>query len=151
MSIQDDLSARMKAAMKARDARTLALIRMIKTRIKERETAPGFEGQVDDKLCLEVIATYMKQMKKAVAEFERGGVTEGDRVEQLRFEVDYLIPFLPQRLDEAATRTLVTAKIAELGISGAGQVGRLMGAIMKEHRDQVDPGLVRKVAEETLS
>jgi uncharacterized protein YqeY len=151
MSIQDDLNTRMKEAMKARDARTLALIRMIKTRVKERETSSGFEGAVDDKLVLEVIATYLKQMKKAVAEFERAGVTEGERVEQLRFEVEYLTPFLPQRLDEAATRALVTTKLSELGLEGPGQVGRLMGAIMKDHRDQVDPGLVRKVAEEVLS
>ncbi len=151
MSLLEDLDARMKAAMRAKDRRTLNLIRMVKTRIKERETAAGFEGEVDDALVLDVIAAYVKQMKKAMVDYERAGDAGREGVEQLRFEVAYLEPFLPQKLGEAQTRELVRATIDSLGVTDPRQVGRVMGAVMKAHRDEVEPGLVRRLAEELLS
>ena len=56
MSIEQELSDRLKAAVRARDLDTANIIRMINTRITERKTAKNFSGEVDDKLRLEVIA-----------------------------------------------------------------------------------------------
>ena len=39
----------------------------------------------------------------------------------------------------------------EIGLAGASQVGRLMGAVMKAHKDEVDAALVRRIAEEELA
>lgn len=150
MSLDSELTERMKAAMRARDGRTVDLIRMIRTRVKERETAAGFEGTIDDPLVLEVIAAYVKQMTKAIGEYERAGAAGQEAIEQLRFEIAYLEPFLPSRLDEAATRQLVAEAIAAEGIADPRQAGRVVGVVMRTHRDVVDAQTVRRLAQEIL-
>ncbi len=59
---------------------------------------------------------------------------------------------MPQKLDEAATRTLIEAKIAELGVAGDEKAaGRVTGMIMKEHKDDVDGALVNRLVREVLA
>ena len=58
-------------------------------------------------------------------------------------EVALLDPYLPQLLDEAATRALVEPLVGQ--VNG---IGPLMGRIMKSHKGKVDPGLVRRIAGE---
>ena len=150
MAIEQELNQRMKEAMKAKDARVLGVIRMIKARITEARTAKGFTGEVDDALYEQVIAQYSKQMTKALEEYEAQGDRTKDMVEQLRFEVGYLSDFLPKKLDEAATRALVKAKIAELGVADPKRAGQVMGAVMKENKDGLDPALTKRIVTEEL-
>jgi len=65
--------------------------------------------------------------------------------------VEYLAPFLPSTLDEAEVRAVVKGLIAQQGIAGARQAGRLVGLVMKEHKGRVDPALVKRIAEEELA
>jgi uncharacterized protein YqeY len=66
-------------------------------------------------------------------------------IEQAAFraEIGLLEPYLPQLLDEAATRELVTP-LAE----GARNLGMFMGSVMKAHKGKVDPALVRRIGGE---
>ena len=58
-------------------------------------------------------------------------------------EIDLLAVYLPQLLDEAATRAIVEPLVPECKV-----IGQLMGRVMKEHKGKVDPGLVRRIAAE---
>ena len=75
------------------------------------------------------------------------GVVE--QAAKLTFEIDYLAPWLPVELDETATRELVRAAIAELGVDDVKQAGRVMGHIMKGGAD-LDGGLVNRLVREEL-
>ena len=66
-------------------------------------------------------------------------------------EIDYLDVYMPKMLDEAATRALVEKAVAELGLSDPKMAGRVVGAVMKDNRGQVEPGLVKRLAEEVMS
>jgi uncharacterized protein len=151
MSIEQQLEDALKQAMRSRDQRTLDVVRMIKAKIVERRTAKGFSGEVDDALVLEVIAAYRKQMQKAVEEYGKLGEKAAAQVEKLRFEIEFCARFLPATLDETALRALVQERIAALGMTDAKQIGRLVGDVMKTHKGQVEPGDVKRVAEEVLS
>ena len=151
VGIEKELKKRQRAAMKARDEQELAVLRNIRSRVSEARTAKGFSGEVDDALYLRVIASYVKSMAKAREEFLKGGEKGAELATGLAFEIQYLSEFLPQRLDEAATRELVAAAIAETGASGKKQIGRVMGVVMKEHREEVDAGLLRRLIEELLA
>jgi uncharacterized protein YqeY len=65
--------------------------------------------------------------------------------------VEYLDEFLPKKLDEATTRALVQRIVTETGATTTRDLGRIMGAVMKSHRDEVDAGLVRSIAESLLT
>ena len=150
MALEQALTDTLTQAIKAKDARTADVVRMIKTKIQERRTAKGSSGQVDDALVLDVIGAYRKQLQKAVAEFDKVGERGAAQAAVLRFEIEFCERYLPKTMDEAAVRTLVRERIAALGIADPKQAGRLVGDIMKTHKGQVDAGDVKRVAEELL-
>jgi hypothetical protein len=151
MTIEEKLTEELNRALKAGDTNVRDCVRMVKSRISERRTAPGFQGPMTDKIAQEVISSYVKGLKKSIDEISAGGGGANPILDKYRFEIDYLAGYLPKTLDEAATRDLVRATIAEMGVSGPSAVGRVMGAIMKGHRDEVESSLVKRIAEEELA
>ena len=150
MALEEDLTSRLTQAIKGKDGRTAAVIRMLKTRLQERRTAKDFAGQIDDALVLDVIGAYRKQLQKAIAEYDKLGERGAEEAARLRFEQEFCEGYLPKGMDEAAVRSLVKERVAALGIADAKQVGRLIGDIMKTHKGQVEAGDVKRIAEELL-
>jgi uncharacterized protein YqeY len=148
--LEGALDAALTQAIRARDARTAGVVRMLKTRLAERRTARGASGALDDAAVLDVIAAYRKQMQKALAEYEKLGARGAEAAEQLRFEIAFCERYRPAAMDEAALRALVEERRAALGLTDARQVGRLVGDVMKTHRGQVEAADVKRVAEEIL-
>jgi uncharacterized protein YqeY len=151
MGLEQELNDTLKRAMKDRDAATVGVVRMLKTRLMERRTAKGFAGEVDDALVLDVIGAYRKQLQKALAEFEKVGERGAEHAARLRAEIRIVERWLPKGLDADALRALVAARITALGVSDPKQVGRLVGDVMKTHKGQVDAADVKRVAEALLT
>ena len=150
MSIQEDFASELKDAIRAKDQPRKDAIRSIETDVAKAKSEPGFEGEVDDELYVKVIGSYVKNMTKAIAEYEGLGERGQQMAAKLTFETDYLSRWLPQKLDENATRQLVTAAIGELGVDDPGQAGQVMGHIMKTHKSSVDGSLVKRLVGEAL-
>lgn len=149
MTIRARLAEDQKTAMRAGDRATLNVIRQVQTEVSVASKAEGFTGEVDDDLYRETIASYVKKMDKARKEFEAAGERGAANAAKLTFEIDYLSTFLPQKLGEEETRSLVRRTIAELGVSDAKEKGRVIGAVMKSGED-VDGGLVARLVTEEL-
>lgn len=150
MTIQEQLAAEQKAAMKSGDRATLNVIRQIQSEVAVAKAAPGFDGDVDDDLYLATIATYVKRMDKARNEYADLGERGRDQAEKLAFEIDYLSAYLPQKLDEAATRSVVDQTIAGLGATDPKMTGQVIGAVMKSGED-LDGALVARLVNEALA
>ena len=152
MTIKEELKAELNDAMKSRDARRRDVIRMIDTEVTMARSALGFTGEVDDELYRKVIASYSKKMEKAKAEYDALGERGMAMAEKLGWEVEYLGRWLPKKLGEAETSQLVEATIAELGVAGDPKAaGRVIGQIMKSHKDEVDGGLVNRLVAAALN
>jgi uncharacterized protein YqeY len=150
MSIHDELAAELRDAMRSRDRRRMDVIRQVETELARARTEPGFHGEVDDALYRRVIASYVKKMDKARLEFEAAGERGRLQAEKLGFEIDYLKRWQAQALDEAATRALVRAAIAELGASDPRMSGRVTGQVMKAGAGSLDGSLVSRLVREEL-
>jgi uncharacterized protein YqeY len=150
MSIEAQLATRLKEAMQGRRTPEINVIRMVKTLATTTRTAPGFDREVDDAFWVDVISRYVKQQQRALAEFEQAGEQGAKHASEIRFEIEYLSPFLPRTLGEDDVRALVKQAIAETGAAGAKRVGRVTGAVMKAHKDEVDAAVVKRIAEEEL-
>lgn len=149
MSINDRLVADQKQAMKDQDKATLNAIRSIQAEVATAKSAPGFSGEVDDALYEATIATYVKRMTKARAEYDALGEAGAEQSRKLAFEIEYLEQFLPRKLDEAATRDLVASTIAEMGAGPDTPRGQVIGAVMKSGED-LDGALVNRIVTELL-
>ena len=152
MSIQEELAAELRDAMKAKDVRRRDVIRQIETEVATAKSQPGFSGEVDDALYQKVIASYVKKMDKTRAEYEGYGERGADMAAKLAFEVEYLSKWIPQKLGEAETTELIRAAIAELGVEGDDKAaGRVTGHLMKTRGKDLDGGLVNRLVREELA
>ncbi|HEY7469319.1 MAG TPA: GatB/YqeY domain-containing protein [Acidimicrobiia bacterium] len=152
MTIREELSIELKEAMRAKDARRRDVIRQIETEVAVARSQPGFTGEIDDVLYQQVIGSYVKKMDKSRQEYLDLGDRGAAMAEKLGFEVEYLSRWLPQKLDEEATRSLVRSAIESLGVAGDEKAaGRVTGQLMKEHGKDVDGGLVNRLVREELA
>jgi uncharacterized protein len=152
MTIQEQLSAELIEAMKAQDAQRRDVIRQVQTEIATAKSQPDFSGEVDDALCQKVIASYVKKMAKSRAEYADLGERGEAMANKLAYEVEYLSKWLPSKLGEDETRSLVAAAIDELAVAGDEKAaGRVIGHLMKSHGKDLDGALVNRVVREGLA
>jgi hypothetical protein len=152
MSIREELADELRDAMRAKDARKRDVIRQIETEVAIARSRPGFEGELDDELYRQVIGSYVKKMEKSRQEYVDIGERGAALAEKLGFEVEYLSRWLPRKLDEEATRALIREAIAELGVEKEEKAaGRVVGHLMKSRGEDLDGGLVNRLAREELA
>jgi uncharacterized protein YqeY len=135
--VRDQIKKMSIDALKARDAETRSLLTGVLSKFTEAEKEAGFAGWDEDKE-RDVVARYTKVLAAALPEV--AGTPLAARYQR---ELDLLSPFLPQLLDEAATRAIVTPLL-----DGCKGLGMLMGRVLKDWKGKVDPAVVRKIAEE---
>lgn len=152
MTIQEELTVELRDAMKAKDGRRRDVIRQVQTEAATARSQPDFRGEVDDAFYQKIIASYVKKMDKSREEYAALGERGEEMADKLAYEVEYLGRWLPQKLDEEATRQLVAEAIAELGVGGDEKAaGRVTGQLMKTHGADLDGGLVNRLVREELA
>ena len=150
MAIREDLRKKLTEALKARDRRTADVIRMIDSKITERRTSKGFKGEVDDDLYVEVIGAYKKSLEKARVEYEKGGERARDELAELDWEIGFCQQFLPAPLTDDEIRAAVRDAVAETGADSPKMAGRVVGAVMKQHKGRVEAGRVKPIVDDEL-
>jgi len=132
--IRDELKQRSKEALRAGDKETRLALSSVLGKFGEEEKSARFGGWTEA-LEQEVVARHVKGLRQGIEQMKTGPIVEG-----YRREIALLEPYLPQLLDEQATRALVEPIAAQ-----ARALGQFMGMVMKEHKGKVDPVLVRKI------
>jgi hypothetical protein len=148
MAIVDDVTSQMKDAMRAKDTLRLATLRSMRTAFLNEMKKDGSDS-VSDAVCETLLRKLEKQRKESIEAFSKGGREEMAEVE--RAELAVIQEFLPQLADEAQTRTWVAAAIAETGASEPKEMGKVMGALMKAHKADLDGNLAREIVQELLA
>ena len=138
MSLKQQLTDDMKAAMKAGEKDRLAVIRLINAAIKQREVDERIE--LDDAAVIAAMEKMVKQRKDSVSQFDAAGREDLSAVE--RAEIVVIEKYLPAKLGEAEILAAIDAAIAETGASGPADMGKLMGALKPKLAGQADMGLV---------
>jgi uncharacterized protein YqeY len=147
MPIIEQVNERMTDAMRGQRKLELAALRSIRAAFLVRMKEDGSET-LSDADCLPILRKLEKQRHESIEAFENAGRTEQAAAEKAELEV--ILGFLPSLADEATTRAWVQAAIAESGAKSAKDLGRVMGAVMKAHKADVDGNLARKIASELL-
>lgn len=149
--ISEELQAEFTDAMKTKDAARRDVIRQVNAEVALRKTEPGFDGDLSDDFYRDVIGSYVKKMDKARREYEGLGERGAEMAAKLAYEVDYLSRWLPSKLGEAETKALVDRTIADLGVAGDPKAaGRVIGTLMKGHKDELDGALANQLVREAL-
>src|SRR5215475_5755207 len=103
MTLQERVDSDLKEAMRAKDATTLGVLRMLKSALKYAVIAKsGTEAELSDAEASQVIRKQVKQRQDSIESFEKGGRVELASKE--KEELSILNAYLPQAMtgDELA-------------------------------------------------
>jgi uncharacterized protein YqeY len=149
--IRDDIKAATIAAMKAGEKDRTAALRQISAKIKDRDIEERTSGKdiPDDELVVSVLQKMAKQRRESIEMYDAGGRAELAAVE--RAELAVIEEFLPQMMDEAATKAAIEAIKAETGASSMKDMGAVMGELKARHGAVLDGRLASTLVKAALS
>ena len=147
MSLKDQITEDMKAAMRAKDSERLGTIRLLTAAMKQKEVDERVT--LDDTMVIAIVDKLLKQRKDSIEAFVKAG--RQDLADKEAAEVQVLQVYLPQRLDAAAIATEVQAIVAELGAKGPGDMGKVMGAVKTRLAGKADMGAVSAAVKAALA
>lgn len=147
MALKDHITEDMKAAMRAKDSDRLSAIRMLLAAIKQREVDERVT--LDDTAVVGVVDKLIKQRKDSVAAYQSAG--RDDLAAKEAAEITVLQAYLPARLSAEDIASAVAAIVAELGASGPGDMGKVMGAAKAKLAGQADMGQVSAAVKAALA
>ena len=142
MDLQSKLTEDMKSALKSGQKDRLAVIRMVLSDVKNIDLMPN------KPTAEQVVEAYAKKLRKSVEEYERLG--KADEAKKLRSEVAIVEEYLPKKASAGDTEKLVDEFLAKNAFTEK-DFGRAMGAFMKAHGGQVDPGQANQLLKAKLA
>jgi uncharacterized protein YqeY len=152
MDLRSRLQQDMKAALKSGDKVVLSTVRMLQSKILEREvelrTTKGRDYHLNDEETIEVISSYAKQRRQSIESYLQGGRDDLVRNEQQELQV--VERYLPAQLDESELEALVDRSIEETGARSLKDLGKVMKAVMAEARGAADGKIVNQIAKRRL-
>ena len=122
MSISDQVTKDMIAAMKSREELKLSTLRMMKSALKNKEIEK--RSSLDDKEALQVLSTMIKQRKDSIEQFTKGGRQE--LADKEASEITIIEAYMPKAIGETEIVAAVRATIAEMGSPTMKEMGTVM-------------------------
>jgi uncharacterized protein YqeY len=147
MSLKAQITEDMKNAMRAKDADRLSTIRLLLAAMKQKEVDERIE--LDDVAVVAIVDKLIKQRKDSISQFSAAGRT--DLADKETAEPKVLEAYLPQRLSADEVSAEVATIVAELGATGPGDMGKVMGAVKTRLAGKADMGLVSAAVKAALT
>jgi uncharacterized protein YqeY len=141
------ITEQMKAAMKSGDKLRLETIRSIRALILEFEKS-GVGRAMTEEDEQKLLISAAKKRKDSVEQYR--AANREDLASKEEAELAIIQEFLPTQMDESEVEAAVKAIIEQVGAKTPQEVGKVMGAAMKELRGKADGTLVQVVAKRLL-
>lgn len=142
MSLKNDITERMKTAMRAGEKREVGVLRMLLSELKVAQTS----GQEFDEI--DVVKSYAKQLRKTADEYN--DLERADKAQEALDELAVVEEFLPEQMEKDQIEELVQ-EVIDANDYGPRDIGRVMQQIMSEHGDRVDGSTVHEIVQQKLS
>ena len=147
MLLKDQITEDMKNAMRARDSERLGTIRLLLAAIKQKEVDERIV--VDDVAVVAIVDKLIKQRKDSIEAFQKAD--RKDLADKEAAEQVVLQAYLPARMSADEVTAAVKAIVAELGASGPGDMGKVMGAVKAKLAGKADMGQVSAAVKAALA
>ena len=126
MSFKEQIVSDLTAAMKAKDADRLSVLRMVKANLMNRRIDKG--GELTDDEVLKALQTQVKQRRDSISSYENAG--RADLAAKEAAEIGFIEVYLPQAATAEEIAAAVEAAAAETGATAMKDMGTLMKAAM---------------------
>jgi uncharacterized protein len=126
MRLRDKINEDLTAAMKAREATRLSVLRMMKTAVKLKET--DFRAELTDAQAIQVFSTLIKQRKDSIEQYTLGG--RKDLADKEAAEIKIIEEYLPASVSDDELAQVVDEVIKETGAASPKDLGMVMKQCM---------------------
>jgi uncharacterized protein YqeY len=149
MSLEADINRDIKAAMLAKDKRTLEALRAVKAAILLARTEKGSEGAVAEDAEIRILQRLVKQRRDSAELYAAQG--RSDLEEEERFQLGVIERYLPEQLSEEEVRGIIERIIEESGAASMKDMGRVMGMATKQLSGKADNKLIASLVKTALN
>lgn len=150
--IREQLKNALIEALKSKNEKRTATIRLINAAIKDKdiEARPkGVLNGIDDQAVLALLQSMVKQRKESIALYMQGN--RQDLVESEQAEIDIISEFLPKQMSEEEVKAAIQAVISEVQAASVKDMGKVMGALKTKYAGQMDMGAASALIKSLLS
>ncbi len=137
----------MKTAMKAGESDKVATIRLVIAAMKMKDTEG--KGPADEATLMSMMQTMIKQRQESSKIFRENGRPELADKEDA--EIKIIENYLPKQMSDAELDAAITAAIAELGVTSAKDMGKVIGVLKSKYAGQIDMGKASGVVKSKLA
>jgi uncharacterized protein len=145
MHIEEKINADIKTAMLAKEAKKLEALRAIKSVVLLLKTSA--EGLTED-TAMKAIQKEVKKRKETAEIYKTQNRPDLEETEL--YQAAIMEKYLPQQMSEEEIKSELTKIIASLGASGAGDMGKVMGAASKALAGKADNKMVSSLVKQML-
>jgi uncharacterized protein YqeY len=147
MSLKEQITNDMKAAMRAKEAGKLATIRLILAEIKRKEVDEQIE--VNDQQTVAIVEKMIKQRKDSITQFEAGN--RADLADIEKAELDVLVAYMPAGLSDEEIAAEVAAAVSASGAAGPQDMGKVMAIVKPKLAGRADMTVVSTLVKKALT
>jgi uncharacterized protein YqeY len=149
MSLEQQVMAEMKEAMKAKDEATLRGLRAIKAEIIKAKTEPGAGGEVSAEKEISMLQKMVKQRRDSLDIYKQQA--REDLAQKEEDEIRVIEKFLPKQLTADELKSELQQIIAETGAASPADMGKVMGVASKRFAGKADGKTISAVVKELLA
>ena len=147
LTLKEQITEDMKTAMRAKDVERLGTVRLLLAAIKQKEVDERVV--VDDVAVVAIVDKLIKQRKDSIEAFQKAART--DLADKEAAEMKILQAYLPARMSAEEVSAAVKAIVVELGATGPGDMGKVMGAVKTQLAGKADMGQVSAAVKAALA
>ncbi len=149
MNLEEKVMADLKAAMLAKDEKSLRSLRAIKAALINAKTAEGFSGEIKEDDEIKLLQKLVKQRKDSLDIYEKQN--REDLAVKEREEIEVIEKFLPEQMDDAELRKELENIINESGASSPADMGKVMGIANKKLTGKADGKGIAAIVKDILA
>ena len=150
MVLKDKINNDLKVALLSGNRFNGEVLRGLKAVILNEEVAQNKRDEgLDDATIEQLIVKEVKKRNESANIYD--GANRPELSENERAEAKVLSEYLPKQLSEDEINTVVIRVIGELGVSGLGALGQVIGAVKKELGNTADGATIAKLVKSALN
>ena len=149
MALEEKIMTDLKAAMLAKDEKSLRSLRAIKAAIINAKTAEGAGGVLKEEDEVKLLQKLVKQRKDSLEIFEKQDRT--DLAQKEKEEIEIIEKFLPKQLSAQELQEIIGGIIKESGASSPADMGKVIGMANKQLAGKADGKTIAGIVKELLA
>ena len=148
MSLEQKIMPELKAAMLAKDEKSMRSLRAIKAAIIVAKTAEGAGGELKEEDEIKLLQKLIKQRKDSLDIFTQQN--RPDLAVKEQEEIEVIEKFLPKQLSQDELKEEIRKIIAESGAATPAEMGKVIGLANKQLAGRADRKTISLVVKELL-